>query len=343
MKQDRLLFLLPVFNDWESAAALLPKIEAVLQRAGRRAAVLLINDGSTSSEDGMLGFGLESDSPSNRSNRPQAFQCIDAVDVLHLKRNIGHQRAICIGLSFVDAEGKTPGDAIIVMDSDGEDDPEDVPRLLAEFDKRNGTHVIFAERTKRSESMLFRVLYRCYRLLHLTLVGHRVRVGNFSILPASMLPGLTLVPELWNHYAAAVFTAKLQRCAVPTRRAKRLDGSSKMDFVSLVVHGLSAISAFSDRIGVRMLAVIVPLIIAVLTAIGTVVGIRLWTELVVPAWATYGAGLLLVLLLQLLVLAVVFCFVILHGRANSTFLPARDYSHFVDRSQSVYSTKANRE
>ena len=59
--------------------------------------------------------------------------------------------------------------------------------------------------------------------------------------------------ELWNHYAAAVLKTRLPYTSVPTIRGRRLQGDSRMGFVSLAVHGLSALSVFSDTLGVRLL------------------------------------------------------------------------------------------
>ena len=94
------------------------------------------------------------------------------------------------------------------MDSDGEDSPQDVPRLLERFEAEACGKVIFAERTKRSESMTFMFFYSVYRWVHLMLTGVPVRVGNFSVIPRSRLESLVTVSELWNHYAAAVFKSR---------------------------------------------------------------------------------------------------------------------------------------
>ena len=78
-------------------------------------------------------------------------------------------------------------------------------------------------------------------------------MGNFSVIPRERLASLVVVSELWNHYAAAAMRSRQPFCTIPTRRAERLDGESKMNFVGLVVHGLSAISVYSDIVGVRLL------------------------------------------------------------------------------------------
>ena len=100
-----------------------------------------------------------------------------------------------------------------------------------------GTRVVFAERTKRSESFAFRFFYALYRWLHLLLTGVAVRVGNFSAMPYSLLRRLVAVSELWNHYAAAVFKSRLPYRLLPTQRANRLAGRPQMNFVALVIHG----------------------------------------------------------------------------------------------------------
>ena len=46
--------------------------------------------------------------------------------VLRLRRNVGHQRAIALGLTYLQVEAGC--EAVIVMDADGEDRPADVPR-----------------------------------------------------------------------------------------------------------------------------------------------------------------------------------------------------------------------
>ena len=51
----------------------------------------------------------------------------NSIQILHLNRNIGHQRAIAIGLSYI--QFNLPCEQVLVMDADGEDKPEDVSSL----------------------------------------------------------------------------------------------------------------------------------------------------------------------------------------------------------------------
>ncbi len=308
-----LLILVPLYNDWDSLALLLVNLEEVLHECELVAAVLVVDDGSTVRPT------------EGTAIRP--FRSLTRIDILELRRNLGHQRAIAIGLAYVEAEG-TCG-AVVVMDSDGEDSPSDVPRLIEREQQENGDKIVFAERTRRSESLLFRALYVLYKWTHLLLTGYAVRVGNFSVIPRRRLSSLVVVSELWNHYAAAAFKSRQPHCTIPTSRGQRLRGESKMHFIDLVVHGLSAISVYSEIVGVRLLVLAMILILADLGGIAAIVLVRSATEIAIPGWTTTVVGILLILLGQALVLTFIFSFVVLSNRNNLTFLPCRDYTYFI--------------
>ena len=283
------------------------------------ARLLIVDDGST-------GDGTEWSA--------RRFQALESVDILQLRRNLGHQRAIAVGLSYVEAEIPTP--TVVIMDGDGEDTPSDVPKLLERYEAGGRQLIVFAERRRRSESLTFRVFYALYRWLHLMATGQHVRVGNFSVLPRHLLYRLVVVSELWSHYAAAVFKAKLPYVSVPTVRSTRLGGRSSMSYVSLVVHGLSAISVYSELVGVRALAISCALALISGAAIGVVLVIRIFTTLAISGWATFTSGILLVILLQSVIFSLLFSFLILANRQGFLFLPARDYRHFVSGLARVY-------
>jgi hypothetical protein len=215
------------------------------------------------------------------------------------------------------------------MDGDGEDAPADVPRLVDRLAATDGHAIVFAERRRRSESMWFRLGYALYRWCHRLLTGIPVRVGNFSIVPARQLERLVVVSELWNHYAAAVFKARIPYDSIPTERARRLTGPSKMNFVGLVAHGLSALSVHAETMGVRLLVLTMAAGLGVGTLIGAVLAIRFLTTWAIPGWATTATGFLAMLLIQAASLAVVFAFLVLHGRSQPSFLPLRDYALFI--------------
>lgn len=318
------VLLTPCFDDWESIAALLPLVDHEMARLDVHLRILIVDDGS-------------------RLARPDpfavpSFEAIDSVEVLTLLRNLGHQRALCVGLCHISSDERLKGGAgVIVMDADGEDAPADIARLLKAFAHDRGERAIFASRVRRSEGIAFRSFYWLYRVAHRALTGIPVRIGNFSVLPMSFARRLTVVSETWNHYAAAVVQSRLPMEFVPANRAPRLRGESRMNFVSLVSHGLSAMSVFADRIGVRALIASMATILVLGLGLLAVIGVRLYTTMAIPGWATSAAGILALLLMQSLLLALVFAFLIHLGRSGSGFLPARDYAWYVDRVDTVWS------
>lgn len=317
---EKLLILIPVYEDWKALYLLLPLLDYELNNERLKADILVVDDGSS-----------EFHYPPPEQ---QSFRSIEVIDILSLRRNVGHQRAIAVGLSYLEANQlQYP---VVIMDGDGQDNPCDVPRLLKECSAHQDQKIVFAARTRRSESLSFKLFYHLYRLIHFLLTGVQVRVGNFSVIPAGVLRRLVAVSELWNHYAAAVYKAKLPIALLPVSRSCRLEGTSRMNLIALVVHGLSAMAVFGDRIGVRLLIVVSVGLSLVSGALITVIGIRLLTNLGIPGWATSLTGISLVMLIQMLTVILVFAFVILAARDTVSIIPSRDYVHMTDTVRRVY-------
>ena len=309
----KLVLLVPVYNDWPSVASLIRDADQALAHAGRQAHVVIVDDGSDQPFEGPLGT-LQASS-------------ISGLDVLHLRCNLGHQRAIAVGLAHTEA---TLGcDAVVVLDGDGEDRPEDIDRLLRALETAQSRMVVFAERTRRSEGWVFASLYHLYRVLHRLLTGESVRVGNFAAVPSAILERLVVVSALWNHFAAAVFHARIPYITVPTSRGTRYSGRSQMTFVSLVTHGLSAMSVFGDRIGVRLLTTSCIVMTLVVVPTAAALAWHLAGNVPLPAWAPYAAALFVIVAFQAASIILAFVFIILAGRASLSFIPRRDYGHYV--------------
>jgi glycosyltransferase involved in cell wall biosynthesis len=304
---------MPVFEDFGAASLVCQAIDreiAVVSDVTVR--VLLLDDGSPSGLGAFAAF---------------VPGCIDRVEVLRLRRNLGHQRAIAVGLCHVADEATS--DAVLVMDADGEDRPADVPLLLAEL-RRAPDVMIFAERRKRFEGATFQLGYLAYRTLHRLLTGIPVRVGNFSLIPASALPRLVCMAELWNHYAGAALRSRHPQRRLPLDRGSRVLGRSQMGgLIPLVMHGISGIATFHDVVATRALVASVGLVGLLGAALVAVIAIRFDTSLAIPGWATYTAGMLLLLAIQVLTVAFSLVLSLISARTAASFVPCRDYRVFV--------------
>jgi glycosyltransferase involved in cell wall biosynthesis len=317
--------LMPVFNDWESLEGTLQHLDRTLAEQGIVASVLVVDDGSSIAVPAEL-FAHE-------------FKALARIEVLHLRRNLGHQRAIAIGLTFLYSEAVC--EAVVVMDADGQDRPEDVPELLRKFREENGRKIVFAARTRRSESMLFRLGYHAYRGLHWLLTGVTVRVGNFSIVPFSSLTSLSVVAELWNHYSAAVFRSRLPYTTIPAPRARRTVGDPRMNVFQLVLHGLSALSVYGEIIGVRLL-----IAASILLVLDMGLLIVIFTRHILgagpgPSWLLFAGATLFLLLVEVILVSGLLIVSMLSSRATLTFLPIRDFRYFVRNTEEVFRRSAD--
>jgi polyisoprenyl-phosphate glycosyltransferase len=318
----RIVIAMPIYEDWDSAIELCKKIDVVLRKEEcLHASLLLIDDGSTVS--------------THPDQFPFCPEVIDNITALVLRRNLGHQRAIAIALAYIQQHWK--GDAVVVMDADGEDPPEDIPRLVGAMKNIQVPTAVFAERGKRLESVTFRIFYNCYRAMHRLVTGRDIRFGNFSVLPWSHLDSLVVFPELWNHYAATFIKSRLPYARVRSDRAARLTGQSHMNFVSFIGLGLSALFANQEVVGTRLLIMSMFITLGLLLLAGAVAGIKFFTQLAIPGWATTTIGLLFILVGQSVIASFMLVFSIMMNRSQLGFLPIRDYSYFVRRETTLYS------
>lgn len=317
--QRSLLIVLPVYNDWEPLNQLLDQIDAVLASLDLTATVLVVDDASTERPD-LAKFR-------------RRFVSLAEIHLLSLRRNLGHQRAIAVGLAF--AHENFGHDLILIMDADGQDAPQDLSKLLMRYEATGGQAIVFAQRKRRSEGLAFRFFYFWYRALHRLLTGHACRVGNFSLMPRPLLRRIIVAPELWNNYAGAAFKARIPTELAPVKRAKRIAGKTRMNFATLVAHGLSAMSVFNDVIGVRTLsAAIVLTLLATAAAVGLGVNHFVYDDLRYDAWL-FAVLILLAMLVVVCGVLATFLLSTLAHRTTSTFLPLRDYRFYYESVQRV--------
>jgi hypothetical protein len=301
-----LAVVMPVLNDWESLKRLIADLDGQARLSGRALDIFAVDDGSFPPPPVAELAGMADGQGVVRQLR-----------VVRLAANLGHQRAIAAGLVTV-AEG-SDYDAVLVMDADGEDRPEDVANLIGAGD---GSAIVLALRSRRSEGPAFRLGYQIYRFLFRWLTGRTIRFGNFCLIPGQFLPALTHSPATWNNLAASVMRSRLPMTYVPTPRGERYAGRSRMNFPALATHGLSAISVYIDVMLIRIICAALAVSLLIVLAGLAVVGLRLFTGLAIPGWASFIGVSLLVLLFQALMFASVALFQFLSFRAMPSVVPA---------------------
>jgi hypothetical protein len=182
------------------------------------------------------------------------------------------------------------------MDSDGEDQPDDVPRLLAELDKnRSPDGIVLAKRTKRRESLPFKLLYICFKFLFYSLTSTVIHTGNFAAYRGWLARRMLFHPHFDLSYASSLLSINLPTTYVPCERGRRYAGRSRMGYSRLVMHGIRMLMPFLDRIAIRSLIAFGILFFLGLVLSVTVVCVRVFTSLAIPGWATYTLLLILIL------------------------------------------------
>lgn len=268
--------VMPIYEDREASAKLFKELFA---EYGTLAFVVAIDDGSVSQPveiDALRQAGL------------------DGV-VIHLKRNVGHQRAIAIGINYV-AEHMPDMPCTIVMDSDGEDTPQSIRELVQPLQAAN-IDVVVAQRKSRVETLKFKTFYVIYKWLFQLLTGRKISFGNFMALKPSAVKRLAAMQELWMHVAACVLTSKLRVQTMPIDRGPRYAGKSKMNFVGLALHGFRALMVFAEDVLVRVGIICAFVATATVMASALAIGLKL-ANFATPGWFSVALGILLLVFLQ---------------------------------------------
>ncbi|AVH93120.1 glycosyltransferase [Stenotrophomonas maltophilia] len=272
----RKIVVMPVYEDLEASSKLFVELA---RTQGLDTYVVAVDDGSV--------------------RQPLPISALEASGlegvVIRLRRNVGHQRAIAIGLGYV-AEHFDGNDIVVVMDSDGEDTPESIIELVAGLDSAD-VDVVVASRRSRVESLKFKSFYIVYKLLFSLLSGRQISFGNFMAAKMPAVRRLASMQELWIHVAACVLGSKLrvQTCALD--RGPRYAGRSKMNFVGLALHGFRALMVFAEDVLVRV--GIACTMVAALSIIGGIVATGLkMLGFASQGWFSLAFGILVLVFLQ---------------------------------------------
>ena len=231
----KFIILIPLFNDWKSVSKLLNEINSQVINWNVDVSVIIVNDASTEARS-----GLESN-----------YKKIKSVKILNMKENRVHQRCIASGLKYI-CENED-FDRVIVMDADGEDRPEELNDFFNKA-QENSKMTITGNRFKRSEGIVFKILYEVHKLLTLVFTGKLIKFGNFTCLPKDHVKQLIQKPYLWNSYSSSVVRTINDRTFIPSKRGLRYVLPSKINFTGLVFHSLAIISVFRNTVIIRSIA-----------------------------------------------------------------------------------------
>ena len=244
-----LTFLIPVYNDWKNLQILLEKIDLQVQELNYQFDVIILNDFSSI----------------NHNINVKNFKKIKHLKIINFNKNLGSQRAIAIGLKYIYEINKNSDEKIIiVMDSDGQDDPGILDKIIKIYEN-SPNKVITINRSQRSEPLWFKILYEIHYHVLIIFSGRKIRYGNYILLINSFLLSQSADSlfqlgsldklkkilsngDLWAAYSAAISKSYKLTHKFFHKRNPRYSGSAKMNLYKLFIHSLRIFSVFKYQV-----------------------------------------------------------------------------------------------
>jgi len=199
--------VVPVYNEEANVEPLIGEINGVLRHLGKSYEVVVVDDGSEDQTFAALSK-LYSEQP--------------AMKVVRLKRNFGQTAALAAGLAYA------RGEIVILMDGDGQNDPADIPALLAKL--AEGNDLVAGWRFKRRDPFLRRRLPSMVanRLISWTT---RVKLHDYGCTLKAMrkdvAKNLKLYGEMHRFIPAIAFERGARIAELKVNHRPRLRGQSK--------------------------------------------------------------------------------------------------------------------
>lgn len=212
--------VVPLFNEEENVAPLVEEISGAL--SGRDFEIVLIDDKST-------------DSTLAKIPRPPF------VRVLEFEKNTGQSGAMYAGIHAA------KGDTIVLLDGDRQNDPQDIPRLLAELD--NGFDLVCGYRAHRQDSLSKKLTSKFANAIRSRFTKDGVRDTGCTLKAMRAVCREALLPFYGMHrFIPALIKGMGYRITeMPVNHRPRVAGVSKYGF------GNRAIKATLDMFAVRWL------------------------------------------------------------------------------------------
>ena len=226
----KFVVLTPVYNDWKNLNKLLIKINNIFfNKIKQKFDLIVVDDFST--EKNIL--------------KKSKFKSIKNIKILQNCENLGSQRSIALGVKYI-KKFYSSNCQIIVIDSDGQDNPTGILKLI-DKNKKTNTSVV-AKRGQRKESLWFKIFYEIYCILTFVLTLKTVRFGNYSLLKFNDLNKILTDGNLWNAFPATLSLSLPKVSSVTIDREKRYSGKSKINFFGLIFHALRVFSVLRFKI-----------------------------------------------------------------------------------------------
>jgi len=198
--------VIPVHDEERSVALLLDELASVLDGAGLQWEAVFVDDGSTDGTFAAL---------------TRLHDAHDAVRVIRLRRNFGKAAALQAG--FEEARG----DVVVTIDGDLQDDPAEIPRLLAKLDE--GFDLVSGWKTRRRDPLTRRIPSRIFNWVTGRISGLRLHDLNCGLKAyrAEVVRGLRIYGELHRYLPVLAHYRGFRVAELPVNHRPREHGRSR--------------------------------------------------------------------------------------------------------------------
>ncbi|HEX5692942.1 MAG TPA: glycosyltransferase family 2 protein [Roseiflexaceae bacterium] len=215
----------PVFNEEALVAEFCQRTIAALEPLGEPFEIVLVNDGSRDSSPEIIRRLHEQD---------------PRIRVINFSKNFGHQIAITAGMDYAQ------GQAVVVIDSDLQDPPEVIPRMIEQW--RQGYQVVYGVRGEREGETAFKLATATlfYRLIRkITNVDIPLDAGDFRLMDRKVVDALKQMREQKRFMRGLSVWVGFKQTGVTYKRDARKAGETKYPLKKMVRFALDGITAFS--------------------------------------------------------------------------------------------------
>ena len=160
---------------------------------------------------------------------------------LKLSRNFGQHYAISAGLA------KAQGEWVVVMDCDLQDQPCEIPKLLAKA--KEGYDIVHGRRSTRRDSWLKRASSKVfYNMLgYLTGTPQDPTIANFGIYHRKVIEAVISMPETIRFFPTMLRWVGFKSTSIDVEHASRPEGKTSYNLKRLLLLSLDICLAYSDK------------------------------------------------------------------------------------------------
>ncbi len=220
----KISIIIPCYNEEAVLPQLFERLTTVAVSWGMDFEILCVDDGSRDRTWELL---------QQQNARDPRWRC------LSFARNFGHQVAVSAGLQHA------AGDAVVIIDADLQDPPEQVVRLIEQW--RKGYQVVYAVRTKRNDAPLKQFLaWGFYRLLSKAVPFNVPSdAGDFCLLDRRVVDVLKALPERNRYLRGLRAWIGFRQIGVEFERQARAAGTPQYTFKKSFRLAMDGVFSFS--------------------------------------------------------------------------------------------------